>query len=276
MDDKNQLPPRPYIGVTGSTSTAEVSALVEFFEKNGVSMSGDVVPMIGFLVSDLAMLTGRKEGDRRYPATKDLASLLESAHGKAFATIHYDTKTPGNLYFEICSVIQRDGLYDKGIVGGVQLNCAWPPKEQVAAIKNAYPLLKIILQLPKKAVEGLSPKDIARKIINDYPRIDYLLLDPSGGRGIAFDPVESTTLYHAVIAEGFRGTIGFAGGLSGENVGDRVKTLKAAVAGGRFSIDAEKRLRDQITDDNGDSVLNLDKARAYISAAAKALLQTNL
>lgn len=91
----------------------------------------------------------------------------------------------------------------------------------------------------------------------------HVLLDGSGGRGVAFDPAEMRNDVRTIRKTiGYFIGLGVAGGLCAETVRS-VERLK----GYDVSIDAEGMLRDG--DDGG--TMNLDKVAAYLEAAGRVL-----
>jgi hypothetical protein len=102
--------------------------------------------------------------------------------------------------------------------------------------------------------------------------LSYVLIDPSAGRGKSFIIEDSLEL------ELYRGlrqlsylTVGFAGGFTGDNVAKRLEKIKTAVDSARFCIDAESGVRDEVNPAHGDDLLNLQKVRSYLQAAALVL-----
>ena len=65
--------------------------------------------------------------------------------------------------------------------------------------------------------------------------------------------------------------VGFAGGLTGENVESKAKSIISSVNEDDFCIDAEGGLRDKITSAYGDDLLNLEKVRGYLQSASSVL-----
>jgi hypothetical protein len=259
---------KPYVGVTGAVFEEEVKAIVDSFERNGLTMNGSHVPMSGLLVSYQTLDSRSKPGNKRHPKLEDIPSLLRAHGNKAFTTIHFNTRRPETLSKDISSIFELEGIYEKGLCRGLQLNIAWPPNEEVNEIKSKYPDMKIILQLSKRATEGLSLEEIVLKTAT-YLNADYVLVDPSGGKGLEFDAEYSATLYKRLKGGGVKATIGFAGGLSGNNVAGITKDMRERLETAIFSIDAEGNLRDKLTPAYGDDVMNLEKVGKYISESAK-------
>jgi phosphoribosylanthranilate isomerase len=258
---------KPYVGVTGAVSEAEVMAIVDAFEKNGLTMQSPHMPMNGTLVSYKTLDLGNNPGNRRYPEMKEIPGILAATKNKTFNTIHFNTKRPEVLSSDIKTVMEFGGIYKNGLCQGVQYNVAWPPIDEIDKIRSEYPDLKMILQLSSKATEGMSQKEIVEKAA-EYADTDYVLIDPSCGKGLGFDIEYSVNLYRKLKEGGIKATVGFAGGLSGENVAGVIGDLIARMKTDEFVIDAEGNLRDKITPAYGDDVMNIEKVRKYISAAA--------
>lgn len=66
-------------------------------------------------------------------------------------------------------------------------------------------------------------------------------------------------------------TIGFAGGFTGENAATRIKQLIEQTKETGFCIDAEGGLRDKITQEYGDDLLNIGKVKAYLQSSYSVL-----
>ena len=224
--------------------------------------------MSGILVSYKTLDLGSNPGNMRYPNLEDIPSLLRAHDGKAFTTVHFNTKRLETLPSDVCSVFNLGDIYDKELCRGLQLNVVWPPREDISEIKSNYPDMKVILQLSSKATDGMSQDEIASRTAA-YTNVDYVLIDPSGGKGLGFDTEYSSNLYKKLKESGVRATVGFAGGLYGDNVASVTRDMRGRLNSVDFSLDAEGNLRDKITPAYGDDIMNLEKVRSYISEAAK-------
>jgi phosphoribosylanthranilate isomerase len=258
---------KPYVGITGPVTSAEVSAIVSEFERAGYSMSSSHLPMIGFLVS-LKTLNGQLVSNRRYPEFSGLRKLLEVSNGRVFPMIHYDSKEP-NLSQQLEKIF--DGIYQDGLCKAVQLNIVYPDKHQLAEAKRKMPELQIVFQASHQVLDGKDPREIARRISAYGSMIDYVLIDPSGGRGKEFNLEHSVNVYQELRNQTPNLTIGFAGGFTGSNVYERVNELIMHTKDHSFCIDAEGGLRDKLTDNYGDDLLNINKVSQYLQEAHKVL-----
>jgi phosphoribosylanthranilate isomerase len=252
---------RPYVGVTGLTTVEETKNVCNLFHRAGYGLDNPHLPMIGFLVS-YKTLNQEETKNRRYPAIKSLDSLLKEAQGKVFTTIHYNTKETDTLAIQIKKIFE--GIYEENLCRGLQLNIPWPKITEVEEIKDKYPEMKIIFQASKKMLIEYDPKDIARRISQYGKLLDYCLIDPSGGNGEPFDLDKSASIYFATNKRCPNLTIGFAGGLNGDFIKEKVNYLNSVIGHNNFSIDSEGGLRNKLSDQYGDDLLNLEKIKLYL------------
>lgn len=255
---------KPYVGITAVTSAAEAKAVANLFEKVGFEKTESHMPMIGVLMS-YKTLEG-KETNPRYPDKYDIPLILNAAKKRTFATIHYDSKNTERLSREIDVVLDIADWQCEGI----QINQVWPSGSEIKRIKDEYPDIKLILGISQR--EGVSIDEMVSRVVSNYSCVDYLLIDNSRGRGIEMDVEQTAELYKKLRRAGVTATMGCAGGLSGENVYDLVCRLKNRLGTEKFSIDAQVRLRDKLSNMKDDDILNTQKALAYLEGAAKALL----
>lgn len=267
---------RPYIGVTGAATVQETRHLVKAFEENGLSSGTSHLPMAGFLVS-FKTLNGLQVLNRRYPPFGSLISLLEATEGYPFNTIHYNTSQTSDLKDQILRIFAGP-VYQQGLCRGLQLNITWPPVSEIESIKGSLPDLKVIMQLSKKSMRGfdeemLEPEQLAEKLIPYSQFIDYVLIDPSGGRGQPFYDTDILP-YYFTLRQQFPGlSVGFAGGFTGVNVAKRCGMIIGQIGTENFSIDAEGGLRDKLTSRYGDDLYNPYKVENYIKGATRVFLK---
>lgn len=257
---------KPYVGVTGPVTRDEVSGIMSEFSEAGYGMNSPHIPMLGFLAS-YKTLDGQGVRNRRYPAFDDIVPLIEHAAGKALTMVHYNSREPG-LAEQVSRIF--DGLYSSHLCRSVQLNIVWPDNGEVRKIREKFPEMLVVFQASQKVIEGGSPKEVAARISAYGEAVSYVLVDPSGGRGKPFNIEKAVELYEALNEKIPRVVLGFAGGLTGDNVEQRVRDLISRIGMAGFCIDAEGGLRDKVSGEYGDDILNLSKVRAYLRSAAKA------
>lgn len=256
---------KPYVCVTGITTPAEAEAVISEFQKAGYSVQGSGhMPAIGFLAS-YKTINKIENKNKRYPTHETLLELLEEADSRILKAVHYNTRELDDLDKQVFKAL-RGSYCDL-----LQLNIAWPNPAKVRVIKEKIPHTGIILQVSSKAIQGLSAKEIAKKVLS-YHGISHVLIDPSGGRGADFDIEQSLAIYFEIKENRPFLDIGFAGGLYGGTVKKITKTLAERIGSTDFSIDAEGKLRDKISDEFfGNDILNIDKVKAYLQNARKTL-----
>jgi phosphoribosylanthranilate isomerase len=263
-ENKKQGKIKPYIGVTGFKTKEEIKNITSGFENDEKfkpfpeeNNSYKFKIMLGFLASEKRM----KEKDvpgKRSPAAKDLPELISHVQSWALPMIHYYTNNKETLVEQIREVFSN--LYPN-LCSAIQLNVDWPPVEKLEKILCEMPNLKIVLQLPERAMENLSIEEITTRAKEYDELASYVLIDPSGGKGKEFDVKYGIELMLALKGSMNNPIIGIAGGFSPENVCERIKKIKEKYFD-LFCIDAEGKLME-------DNSLSEKKARDYICSAMR-------
>jgi len=260
-----------YVSVTGGVNKEEVEAISREFQEAGFSKDSAYFPSIGFLVSEKT-LKGEKTQNLRFAEFKDVPDLIEIANKTIVPIIHYNTRNLDTLSKQVMNVMQE--VYDDHICRHLQLNVTWPHVSEVKKIKKHFKDMLITLQISHKSMMGLHIDEIANKVSSYKDSLDYVLIDPSKGRGIEFNPEDSAALYREIKALRPKYSIVLAGGLDGDNVEDILLEVMQELEHNDFSIDAEGRLRDKINDNFfGNDILNIGKVRRYLQGAARILLR---
>jgi hypothetical protein len=231
-------------------------------------MESPHIPMLGFLVS-YKTLNGQSTQNKRYPPANSLPELLRATDGQVLSMVHYNSKEIDTLSNQVAQIF--DDVYENGLCRAIQLNIVWPDIGQVARIKEQHPEMQIVFQASHKAMDGKTSNQIAKGIHDYGDSISYVLIDPSGGRGMPFDLESSVGIYSELREQCPDLTIGFAGGFTGENIAPRLKEILKQVEEDKFCIDAEGGLRNKITSAYGDDLLNIEKVRGYLQSAFSVL-----
>lgn len=258
---------KPYIGVTGVISEQEVNDVIREFNEAGYKMNFGHVPMLGYLVS-YKTLTGQETKNRRYPKVGDLHRLVGRACNKVLTMIHYNSREMPSLVEQIEEIFYN--LYNDNLCRALQLNIIWPDIEQVRLIKQKFPEMLIVFQASHKVLNE-DNRTIIPRLKKYGGLIDYVLIDPSGGRSLEFSLDESVNLYRRLKKNLPEIVVGFAGGFNPENIYNRLRRLVDEVHRGNFCIDAEGGLRNKITEEYGDDILNIEKVRRYLREASQVI-----
>ena len=266
------MKPRPYVCVTGLVNNTEVEETEKVFNRYFEETSSNF-PAVGFLVSSKTLRGEEPKSSHipnlRYPNIRTLRARMQRA-GRMKTMVHYSTKEPESLDVQVAQIfgyLYREGenIYESNLCRMLQLNVAWPNPKLLEKIISRFPRMQIIQQLSARAMNGLTPEDITKKLLDYEDLISYVLIDPSGGRGVSLEIEKSLEIYKT-ISKGMRNvTLGFAGGLNGENVHDVVTSIGRALGHNLFCIDAEGGLRD-VGEDVDD--LNMRKTKKYISKSS--------
>lgn len=246
--------PRNYAGVTGFMSRDEVDRVL-----CAMNQPPPPLTMVGVLASSKTIRGETNKYPRRYPTLDALETVFPNYHG-VLNLIHFNTKQP-----EVLLTDMRDAQELCGpACDGFQLNVPWPEHEVLEMYRgDGQPEKRVIvLQCGTAALDmvGNDPVELNDRLESYEGLIDYVLVDPSGGKGLDFDldfMVRCLDVLSAHLPESIG--IGIAGGLHAQNL---YKLWPLAERHGfRFSFDAEGNLRD----DNDD--LDINKASAYLESA---------
>ncbi len=259
---------KAYVGITGPVNVRETRDICREFSEADYSMKSPHIPMLGFLVS-YKTLNEQPTQNRRYPPIKTLPDLLRATDKRVLTMVHYNSKEIDTLSNQVAQIF--DGVYDNGLCRAIQLNIVWPDIDQVAKIREQHPDMQIVFQASHKAMGGKTPNQIAKGVRDYGDSISYVLIDPSGGRGMPFDLESSVAIYSKLREQCPALTIGFAGGFTGENIAPRLREILQQIETDGFCIDAEGGLRDKVTSAYGDDLLNMEKVRGYLKSASSVL-----
>lgn len=249
----------PYIGVTGFTKPVEVLETIRAFPKKSRYKL-----MVGVLATwkTLRDIEIHPRWAKQTPKNSVISSLFLDYPG-VLNLIHYsvDPENLGSLLQDLVTIHELAGPNFHGF----QLNIPWP---EVSVLKE-YRIAKgwdkkIVLQLGGKAVEAANfdPEVVAQRLGEYQGIIDYVLFDPSGGLGVAFDTNKALRYLSAIDVQNFGFGLGVAGGLGPRTI-NLIRPLAAHILD--LSIDAQGRLRD--TDNN----LDLEVVADYIKVATRIL-----
>lgn len=256
--------PRPYIGVTGFMSRREVLAVEDAHCE--LPLISDVLLMVGVLVSSKTLRGELNKFPARYPKPEQLGSIF-TGRVDNLNLLHFNTKEQDRLLDDMCRAQDLAGPK----CDGFQLNIAWPDRKVLKRYKTktAFRRKTLVLQCGGHALDQVehNPLKLTAKVLEYDGLIDYMLIDPSGGKGEPFDLNFAMKCIDTLNSKLFRTDIGvgIAGGLSAHNVNDLLGPILARHSS--TSIDAEGRLRD------GQDNLDIAKAQAYVSKSAKLYVQ---
>jgi len=269
---------RPYIGIVGLKNEDEVfrTAGMVHVALGAREKTQKLIHLvqIGVQVTDRT-LRGEVTESRRNPKVADIPGMFRTAMSfreDFFTVVHYTSKNHDLIFESVRKILGLEDMYKNGWCHGIQLNgCFGKIKPEVlSGIKDAYPDLKIILQLNGGVLESMNEPEIARELVKFGGLTDYVLIDPSGGRGQKLDVGLSLEVAKEILYITNRVAVAFAGGLRGSNVFGVVNRLRGGLRKKDFSIDAEGGLRDKVGEGYGNDNFNLCKAESYFKEAVRA------
>jgi phosphoribosylanthranilate isomerase len=256
---------KPYVGITGVTTEAELDYVLATYEANGFSSKDSHVGMVGFLASKSTAPGGKPRSGRHVADTKTLVELAAKSSSRALSVVHFECRDLPDTFSGLLLPL-LDQAYDEGL-RAAQLN-ATPSPDEVNRVRDAYPELTLIYQIrPDLLAHG--PDAVLAEIGKHRGAFQYLLIDPSCGTGRDIDLPQAVLVAEALSKEFPDSSVGFAGGFSGENVEGRVKNLVESMRHCDFSIDVEGKVREPTTD-----LLDASRVEAYIQGASRGFQNT--
>ncbi len=245
---------QPYVGITGVTNDSELEEVLSIFESAGFKPQASHTGMVGFLAG-AHTLRGLPQTKRHVSDVGALERLTQKTAGRALPVIHYEINGEDTTFSGPLIRIFRN-MYKAGICRTAQLN-GTPSKQEVDALMNVFPEMNLIYQIRPEILPQGSAK-VAANIMQHRKAFQYVLIDPSCGRGKDIEPMQAAMM-HADLRKHFPDVMfGFAGGFSGDNARSRVSALAGLLGHMNFSVDAEGRLRDMRDD------LHLPAVRSYV------------
>jgi len=234
-------------------SAEEVRAVLRIFrEEKGVilNLAGgeifqhepDYLLMIGVSANLETIYGHTQKRPNRYPGLDAIPGIFSSCQGDILKLIHYNTKIDKLLFVQLMALTERIGSKN---FDGFQLNITWPPPLEILVFKSAYPHLKIVLRVGSDAFRDIGDLSdyLSQKLMMYVGLFDYVLLNFSGGKGLALEP-EKLQPYLRAITKEFGDRIGIvvAGGLSGSTM-HLLESIPEECQ--NISIDAQKKLRNE-------------------------------
>eukprot|EP01101_Sappina_pedata_P011648 TRINITY_DN7862_c0_g1_i1.p1 TRINITY_DN7862_c0_g1~~TRINITY_DN7862_c0_g1_i1.p1 ORF type:complete len:296 (-),score=97.71 TRINITY_DN7862_c0_g1_i1:65-916(-) len=274
-----------YVGLTGITSIEQATQLLQSFDSNPNPNKHRA--MFGYLITNDTVSNGvcseSQKNKSRYPSIATLQSILDSypVSPHPMNTIHFESDHQDLFGDQMIELFEKHlaKYYANGVCRAVQINIARPDLQQLDKVLSKFPELEIILQVRPEVLktDGGSQRDsdAVVEILRPYadeivsgrtqPRIRHLLIDPSCGAGIEFDPAFCSNLHEAFKKAFPLVDIGFAGGLSTKNVTSKIEQLRSATGTCEFSVDIETGVRTEADE------LVIEKSIEYFAKSLAAL-----
>ncbi len=253
---------KPYVGVTGIVSVAEVDYVAKQFGNLYANINSHS-PAIGFLTSN-ETLKG-VNSNRRFPDLKTINALLERTPQGISRVIHYKTKDTKTLANQIARLFGEHCCED--LCDIIQLNMPFEETNQISIINSLFGI-KIALKIPNY---NLSVKEIANKVSAYGNSINYALIElPENRQGI-FNIDAQINLYNELSSRPAGWIVGFVGGFTAWNTEERLSEMISKVGSKNFCIDAVGGLRDKITSEKNDDLLDHKKVKQYLKSVASVL-----
>lgn len=253
--------PKPYVGISGVAHYEQHTALFNIALRERLDNLGHFM-MIGVQATTKTQVleVENRRGRMWHPVGESIADAAASEDsGLTKPFVHCAFIKEPDLAQGITNVMRRTRHYNRGI----QFNgLPWVSQDYRPFLHNfheTYPDQLTVIQANGRTLNSHSPTEVAQELTT-MP-VDYLLLDPSGGVGIEFDPKTIKPYIDEVYQRHIPAGVVVAGGLESENVEQLFGPLKEIYPG--LSCDAEGRLR---KGPEGVTELDLQAAEDFVLA----------
>lgn len=255
-----------YIGLTGITTPGEATHIATLSSSEDFKAPSHQV-MTGILVSGRVFEHQHPATDR-YVRPEALMELTTILRDSTLPMIHYRTKSPRTLADQLVKLFDQDNIYNDDLCRAVQINKAWPPLGQLERVKQQMPDLRIAICLTPGIVNPDNRTDAVQQLKEYQPFMDYVVIDPSGGKGRAINPQLAASFYRAIAHHMPEVPITLTGGLNDENAAHMLADLEDALGTRAFGIDAESGLRQVNPNRRRTTIMSPEKAETYLQTAA--------
>jgi hypothetical protein len=238
----------PYVGITGITAPyiADQIARMDIWKNSGRMFMNGILMSHGTMVGHEPTYH-----HKRYPPRDSVARLFV-AEPHVMNIIHYSTKQPENLLWEMLALVgmyapcPTDGECAGARLHGFQLNIPWPDPgvlrefRQITMDRGAE--FYIIVQIGHHALEqiGNDEQALAGYLTQYEGTAEYALIDESGGTNRMMDVRKMSSYLEAIEKSGINIRTGIAGGLCHSQIHNIEPLLQVFPD---ISIDAEGALR---------------------------------
>ena len=238
----------PYIGITGFTAAAEVSAIVD-----ALPSAPERRLMCGVLLSN-ALLAGRPSGaPQRCPPPDAIAGIF-AADPRCLNLVHYRPPAGSGR-----DGVRRDGIWLADALArataiggpnchGVQINATrgvpWPDAAALAEYRQRCQPQRIVLQAGREAMASVdgNPQALAQRCAAYAGIATDILVDASEGLGRPLDAARTALYLDAIASAAPDLGLVAAGGLCAANITELLAPLLPDWGGNNgISIDAEGR-----------------------------------
>jgi phosphoribosylanthranilate isomerase len=175
---------KPYIGITDFTNYSQVEAMLEVFEKHKAPEQERVLH-IGVMMSYKTLNDLPSRWSDVFPPKESIRNIFSS--DEVYNCLHYaDYDNHPELANSLVKAIGYGGVG----LDALQLDMVWPSAHDIRkAVHISRKKIEVILQVSARAMDmvGDDPNSLILRLVDYEGIVDRVLLDMSGGKGIALD-----------------------------------------------------------------------------------------
>ncbi len=269
--------PPEYIGISGVVSIDQQLQLEAQFGRTDLARSRQLQLGVKATHKPQYLDTENRYGKEWYPVGDGIERALEfSSNTMGVAQVFFDEEQLHNMSYRDVFMKKLLGRTAHSWLTGLQFDRLgdWCADPQIAYdVINKIPNgLTTILQCQAELLEQYIPQEVADALVA-LPRVDYVLFDASGGRGVPMDSEQLLPFIEQVYGDIRLGATNVAvgGGLDAEVVAAKLPILLKKFP--QLSWDAEGKLHP--LKDSGMRPLDMEYCREYIEASAAVVRYDN-
>ena len=235
-----------YFGVCDVYSPEEARAMAEELRKERKSENRKV--MIGVMTHPLVLHPERGAGIPECDGVREVFPVRENIAGgftddpDVLNTVHYADLYGPRKGQDLFNNLKLAAEYGGENMHAIQLDVTWPNLDEMRKFKDAYPQVKIILQLGKFSFKeaGNDPQKVVDRLREYGDTIDFALLDMSMGKGQAMETEGILPMLRLIKKELPNLGLAVAGGLGPDSI-DLLEPIAKEFPG--ISFDAQGNLK---------------------------------
>lgn len=175
-----------FISITDFTDREQVEQMLKITEKHNQEFPSNKKLLLGVgIMMSYKTLNGFKSKLTDIFPKKEMIASIFINHPLVFNVLHYADYKEKDFLNSIFEAV----TWGSHNLNAIQLDMIWPNAKSLKKFRNAYPDIKIILQIGADAFTMVEndPMHLIRTIKDYSDSIEYLLLDKSMGKGKTLD-----------------------------------------------------------------------------------------
>lgn len=170
-------------------------------------------------------LNDRSSSSNHSPCVMQLGKLIHYARGVLPLNhkigIHHKPESANHFIREVDELLNIEQIYS--CLDYIQLTGLWVNPKELLLLKEQFPQLNIMLQLPTYKMDLVDEKNVINRLMEYDGIITGITIDNSGGKGVTHNIELSSLIIQEAISNGLELNYTIAGGIEGANADSILK-----------------------------------------------------